>query len=195
MANWVNLIAGVAEIVIAIAVVFELFRIRRGFPRVALLLILFFLVDGAVAVNRPDPLLPYSPGLDAVLTVIDLTVLLGLLVYVRRLVRGALKTVDEADLRAREYERARRDYSSLVRHRLANPLMTISGAARTLRAGRGDPERRDELLQSIIDASEDLEKVSVDPYLESDEESGLDPVPWLRLRRRERDKVGTTDPF
>ena len=93
MSSWVNLIAGSTQIAIAIAVVVELVRLRRGFPRVALLLIAFFFLDGLVALNRPDPLLGYNPTLDAVLIVIDLAVLVGLLVSVRRLVHGALQTV------------------------------------------------------------------------------------------------------
>jgi uncharacterized membrane protein len=101
MANWVNLFAGFVQIVIAVVVVFELLKLRRGFPPVAILLVAFFVLDGLVALNRPDHLLGYSSSLDAVLTVIDTAVLVGLLVYVRRLVWGALQTVDEAELRAR----------------------------------------------------------------------------------------------
>ncbi|MGD0167246.1 MAG: histidine kinase dimerization/phospho-acceptor domain-containing protein [Gaiellaceae bacterium] len=179
MANWVNLIVGVIQIAIAIVVVFELVRLRRGFPPVAILLVAFFVLDGIVALNRPDRLLGYSSNLDAVLTVIDTVVLIGLLVYVRRLVRGALQTVSEAELRAREYERAGRDYASLLRHRIANPLMTIEGAARTLRARRGDEEKRDQLLESIIEASQNLERISLEPRLRSAEEIELEPVPQL----------------
>jgi signal transduction histidine kinase len=192
MAAWVNLVAGLAQIVLAIVVSVELIRLRRGFPRVALLLIAFFLVGGATLLNRPDPLIGHSANLDAVLIVIDLVILIGLLAYVRRLVRGALHTIDEAAIRAREYERARRDYASLLRHRIANPLMTIEGAARTLRAHRGDDESREQLLDTIVEASESLEKISLDPQLKSPEEMGLEPVPWLRFRRssRQPDKTG-----
>ena len=177
MVGWVNLVAGVTQIAIAVAVVVELIRLQRGFPRVALLLVAFFLIDGLVALNRPDPLLGYNPTLDAVLIVIDLAVLIGLFVYVRRLVRGALQTVHEAELKAREYERAGRDYASLLRHRIANPLMTIEGAARTLRARRGDEEKREQLLESIIEASQNLERISLEPRLKSAEEIELEPVP------------------
>ena len=179
MAGWVNLVAGATQIVIAIAVAVELVRLRRGFPTIALLLIAFFLLDGVVALNRPDPVLGYSPDLDAVLIAIDLAILLGLLVYVRRLVRGALHTVDEAKLRAREYERARRDYTSLLRHRIANPLMTIEGAARTLRARRGDQEKQEQLLETIIEASQNLEKISLEPRPRGAEELDLEPVPRI----------------
>jgi signal transduction histidine kinase len=183
MANWVNLFAGITQIAIAIAVVFELIRLRRGVPRVALFLIVFFVVDGLVAINRPDSLLWSSATLDAVLTLIDMVVLLGLLFFVQRLVRGALQTVDEAKVRAVEYERARRDYARLVRHRIANPLMTIGGAARTLRARRGDEAKRDQLLESIIEASEDLEQLSLEPRPNGAEELELEPVPNLEERR------------
>jgi signal transduction histidine kinase len=179
MADWVNLFAGITQIAIAIAVVFELVRLRRGVPRVAVFLIAFFVVDGLVAINRPDSLLWSNATLDAVLTMIDMIVLIGLLFYVQRLVRGALQTVDEARLRAREYERARRDYARLVRHRIANPLMTIGGAARTLRAKRGDEVRREQLLDSIIHASESLEQLSLEPRSNSAEENELEPVPQI----------------
>ena len=177
MADWVNLIAGATQIVFALAVAVELIRLKRGLPPVALLLIAFFIVDGLVAFNRPDSLFGYNANLDAVLIAIDLIVLLGLLVYVRRLVRAALRTVDEAELRAREYERARRDYTSLLRHRIANPLMAIEGAARTLRARRGDEARREQLLEAIIQASENLEQISLDPRSRGVEELELEPVP------------------
>lgn len=180
MSGWVNLIAGATQIVIAVAVAVELIRLRRGYPRVALLLIAFFLLDGLVALNRPDPLLGYSQTLDAVLIVIDLVVLIGLLVSVRRLVRGALQTVDEAELRAREYERARRDYASLLRHRIANPLMMIEGAARTLRARRGDEAKREQLLEAIIEASVNLERISLEPRPRGAEELELEPIPRIR---------------
>jgi len=179
MADWVNLFAGVAQIAIAIAVVVELIRLRRGVPRVAVFLVAFFVVDGLVAINRPDSLLWSNATLDAVLTLIDILVLLGLLFLVQRLARGALRTVDEAKLRAREYERARRDYARLVRHRIANPLMTIGGAARTLRAKRGDEAGREQLLESIIEASENLEQLSLEPRSKSAEETELEPVPKI----------------
>ena len=180
MADWVNLFAGVTQIVIAIAVIFELAILRRGIPRVAVLLVAFFVVDGLVAINRPDSLLGSSAILDAVLTVIDMAVLLGLLVYVRRLVRGALQTVDEAKLRAQEYERARRDYARLLRHRIANPLMMIEGAARTLRARRGDEAKREQLLEAIIEASVNLERISLEPRPRGAEELELEPIPRIR---------------
>lgn len=179
MASWVNLIAGATQIVFALTVAVVLIRLKRGMPPVALLLIAFFIVDGLVALNRPDPLFGYNANLDAVLIMIDLIVLLGLLFYVRRLVRAALRTVDEAELRAREYERARRDYTSLLRHRIANPLMAIEGAARTLRARRGDEQKREQLLESIISASESLKTISLDPRSRRAEELELEPVPRI----------------
>jgi len=185
MAGWVNLVAGGTQIVIALAVVYELIKLRHGLSLLAFLLAAFFFLDGLVALNRPDPVFGYSPNLDAVLVVIDLAVLVGLLVYVRRLVRGAMRTVDEAEWRAKEYERARRDYTTLLRHRIANPLMAIRGAAQTLEAERGGESERRQLLEAIIEASEDLERISLEPERRSAEERGLDPAP--RARKRETD--------
>jgi signal transduction histidine kinase len=178
MAGWVNLVAGVTQIVVALAIVFELVRLRRGFPLVALLLISFFAIDGLVALNRPDPVFGYSPNLDAILIVIDLVVLVVLLACMRQLARAVLRTVDEASIRASEYERARRDYASLLRHRIANPLMAIEGAARTLRARRGE-EQKEQLLETIIEASQSLERISLDPKLRGLEEADLEPLPRL----------------
>lgn len=186
MANWVNLIAGGVQIVVAFAVVFELVRLRRGFPLVALLLVAFFGIDGLVALNRPDHLLGYSSTLDAVLTAIDLVLLVALLVFVQRLVRAVLRTVDEARIRAGEYERARRDYASLLRHRIANPLMAIEGAAQTLRARRGDEKKREQLLEAIIEASKDLEQVALDPRPRGAEERELQPFPKVGNGSRAR---------
>jgi signal transduction histidine kinase len=190
MANWMNLVAGGIQILVSLAVAVELIRLRRGFPPVALLLIVFFLVDGLVSINRPDRLLGYSPNMDAILTVIDAIVLVGLLWYARRLVRSALRTVDEAELRASEYARARRDYASLARHRMANPLMAIKGAAQTLEARRGDEDERRQLLDAIIEASDRLEEISLEPERRGLEERELEPVPRVGAAARPGEGAG-----
>ena len=55
--------------------------------------------------------------------------------------------------------------------------MTIGGAARTLRAKRGDEAKREQLLDSIIEASKSLERISLEPQVKSAEETGLEPAP------------------
>jgi hypothetical protein len=58
--------------------------------------------------------------------------------------------------------------------------MTIEGAARTLKARRGDDEKREQLLETIIEASQNLEKISLEPRLRGAEELELEPTPRIR---------------
>ena len=89
----------------------------------------------------------------------------------------------EASSTAAEYERALRDYTTLIRHRLATPLTAIRGAALTLRARPELSEReRDALLDLIAEQGELLERLALDPVVRV-EERELRPVPELLLRR------------
>ena len=66
---------------------------------------------------------------------------------------------------AADYRRACRDYRDLVDHRLANPLMVIGGAARTLLASdlpiSGNDRRQ--LLEQIVEQADRMEKISLSP--------------------------------
>jgi hypothetical protein len=57
--------------------------------------------------------------------------------------------------------------------------MMIEGAARTLRARRGDDEKREQLLETIIEASQNLEKISLEPRARGAEELELEPTPRI----------------
>lgn len=83
----------------------------------------------------------------------------------------------EAAWRTAEYERALRDYSMLIRHRLATPLTAIRGAALTLntRNDLPEPDRR-ALLDLIAEQGALLEQLALDPATKP-EEHELNPHP------------------
>jgi signal transduction histidine kinase len=77
-----------------------------------------------------------------------------------------------------EYQRALFDYTSLVRHRMANPLHTIVGAAATLRARPDIPaDQRLALLDAIVKEAVVLERVCLTPKIMHPSEGSLAPTP------------------
>lgn len=87
----------------------------------------------------------------------------------------------EAEWRAAEYERALREYTVLIRHRLATPLTAIRGAALTLSSRRDLPEReRRALLDLIVEQGALLERLALDPVTNA-EEHELNPQPERSL--------------
>jgi signal transduction histidine kinase len=83
----------------------------------------------------------------------------------------------EAEWRAAEYERALRDYTVLIRHRLATPLTAIRGAALTLQRRDNLPEQeRRALLDLIAEQGALLEQLALDPITQP-EEHELNPHP------------------
>lgn len=154
-----NLIAATIYVVITILVVSELRRLSVGYPPVVIAVIVYFVVRVADVLGAPDPLLGYSPVFDAVTDVAVIALLLFLLMHARRIVRLALATVNEAEFRLAEYERARHDYAKMVHAELAGPLSVISGAAQSLHV-TDDPEARERLATLIEDSSSALRKVS-----------------------------------
>ncbi len=178
MVDYINLLVAAVNVAVAVFLALEARRIGLPIPRLVLALVLFFVLTGAARVNHPDPLFGYNASLAAAFDGASLLVLAFLLVNVRRLARTAVATLDEARYRAHEYERARRDYRQLVRHRILNPVTAIRGCAYTLQTEAGaDPELRDELVRAILDASRVLEQVTVEPDRRGPEERGLRPLP------------------
>jgi signal transduction histidine kinase len=78
---------------------------------------------------------------------------------------------------AAEYHRALLDYNQLVRHRIANPLTAISGGIRTLLDRDLDQGTQRELLASMFDEAQRLERVALDPTVIGAEEEVLRPAP------------------
>lgn len=142
----------------------------------------FITVYALTSVQRAGfPLLPRWEGWMVIGTTMSfLAAGLLALVFVQaaRRSRVALLVVEEARYNAREYERARRDYEQLVRHRIANPLAVVQGVALTLLDHPELPaDTRRSLITSLVAASEELVDVSLEPQQRSVEEHELHAVP------------------
>jgi signal transduction histidine kinase len=94
-----------------------------------------------------------------------------------QLVTAAAK-LSEATSDSEEYQRALYHYTQLVRHRMANPLHIIGGAAATLQ-GQPDlaPANRAVLLAEIYRQTKILELICLEPKIMHPSENGLEPRP------------------
>jgi signal transduction histidine kinase len=152
----------------------------------------YFLVEAGVSLNRSLVDSDFATSMERIILLELLGTVLIVLMLARasHIARAIAYTIDEARMRAREYERARRDYTQVVRHRIANPLTVIKGAAQTLEAGELDEATRHDLRVAIIAAAEQLEAISLEPERAGDEEHELDAIPRVparpAARRRER---------
>jgi signal transduction histidine kinase len=181
-ADFVNVVVGVLQLVLAGVVLRHLGRFGRAYPWLALLMAYFMLrgVDRIYTAFVGVGEEAFSLFSDAVLVI----VLVMLIVGIRRTVSGLRFAEDSAHLREVEYQRALSDYRVLARHRLANPLTAVLGGITTLRDMPDlDPETRDELLAQMEAAAQQLERVSLDPKAESPEERSLEPSPRLEQHR------------
>lgn len=178
-----NLIAAAATIVIGALVIREMARLRLGFPQLGMILVAFFFALALDRAAAPDPILSYSVELDAVTDLLLIALLGALLFRARGLAQGLIATVDEARLRAEEYERARHDYSQLVQHRLANPLTAVYGAAETLQRDDIDEATRKHLLATIVEGAQRIEELGLGPERRGVEERELDAIPRPAIRR------------
>src|SRR5581483_3585461 len=150
--QWPSLVLAALELVLALVVLRYLWRFGRSFPWLGALM-LYFAFRGsarlyaAVSGTESESLALTS---DALLVVVLLLTTAGL----GRTVRALHLALDDARIRAEEYERAVVDYRRLARHRLANPLTVVGGGIRTLRLrGRElPPAEADALLASIEEA-------------------------------------------
>lgn len=92
------------------------------------------------------------------------------------------------------WERARRDYVQLVRHRLANPLTIIRAAADTLGSDYADDRAsRRQLAQLVEDACRRIEELDTSPVSRSVEERTLAAVPPKlgRIERSDRRRISS----
>jgi signal transduction histidine kinase len=86
----------------------------------------------------------------------------------------------EATSDSEEYQRALYDYTALVRHRMANPLQTIVGAAATLKARPDLPsDQQLALLDVIVKEAVVLERICLTPKIMHPSEDPLAPTPTL----------------
>jgi signal transduction histidine kinase len=175
--EWPNLLLAAAELGLALVVLRYLWRFGRSFPWLGALMV-YFAFRGSV---RLDAALTGRESATLAVTsdVLLVVVLLLTTAGIGRTVRALHLALDDARVRAAEYDRARRDLERLTRHRVANPLMVLGGGIATLRAHRATlaDEKTDALLASMEQAVARLERLSVDPEYLGPEEHELAPVP------------------
>ena len=168
-----------ALVIISVAVALALGRFiprfGREFPWIVVLCIYFTLRAAKRALDFVQGNVPVGPDLWLDLVLLPVAILL--LLSARRMTAGFAAAHDEAEYRRREYERARRDYQQLVRHRLFNPLTVIRGAAITLQAGVPDDRTRDALLDAIREAADAIQHTTLEPEQQGGEEQSLDAIP------------------
>jgi len=104
-------------------------------------------------------------------------VLIPMVIGAERMARSLEAVRDEAEFRAQEYERARRHYTQVVRHRVLNPVTIICGGAETIKAGIVDEPTRDQLCDAIVASAREIQQVSLEPERRGDEEYELDAIP------------------
>jgi signal transduction histidine kinase len=159
-------------------------RVGRLGP-LAWLVAVYFLFESAISFGRV--LFEHDADLfrayEMVLELVGTVVIVLMLARASHIGRALAFTVDEARYRAREYDRARRDYTQVVRHRIANPLTVIQGAAQTLDAAELDEATRHALRVSIIAAAQELEAISLEPTRGGVEERDLDAIAHVRAAR------------
>jgi signal transduction histidine kinase len=174
-----GLSAAVLNLAVALFVAVEASRLRIGFARLVLLLVLFFAARAVERLTEPEAPWGHSQLLDLVIDIALLVLLLALVVNARRFVLATR----EAD----EYTRAMRHYEQVVRHRMMNPLTAIRGGAQTLLADEQlDRDVRQRVLTTILDASQTLEEISLRPERRGSEEHELHALPWPDRRPRDR---------
>jgi hypothetical protein len=119
----------------------------------------------------------------ATLDVASIALLAWMLVDAAGAVAQVRAELQASRLREREYERARRDYEILMRHRIANPLAVLGGGVRTLEELDGvlSAADRAQLLRAMAQAAEQVEHAALAPDPVAPEERGLAGRPCVRL--------------
>ena len=178
VSNFVYVAVALLNAAMALMLLRYLPRFGRELPWLALLSIYF----AARAVRRALSIAHGTVSESRIDLSTDLLlagVLVGLLFSADRMIRGFAASRDEATYRAQEYERARRDYTQVVRHRIANPLTVILGAAETLQAQLADPATTAALLQAVKDSAVQIQEASLEPQRGGVEEHDLDAIPHV----------------
>lgn len=177
-ARAISAIDAIAELGIAFAIpIYARRRLERVHP-LSLLVAAFFAIEALVSLSRATGPAVAAPSTTSILVLelLGTVSAIAILLVSARLVDAVLAVVDAARTRAAEYERARRDYSQVVRHRINNPLTVIRGAAQTLEAEIADHETRHRLRLAIIEAARVLEEISLGPERLGAEEHELDAI-------------------
>ena len=180
MFQYTDLVAAIIDFAIAAVVLWQVRRLRTlGVPPVIWGFVAFFLVRALSGLNEQAGVPPYENAqLELGLDVASVAILVYLLANVGKLTRALLATLREADFRAAEYNRAFRDYTQIVRHRVMNPLTAVQGSAQTLKTGViTDPEMHTQLCDVIIQMAEKVKHTTLEPERRDALERDLDAVP------------------
>lgn len=176
------LVLGFLNLVFVVVLVRITLRFGTRFPGIYLVPAYFLLRTVQHFWEYFDATVP-SPSPIHVLTDLALICLAAyLVVTIGRTLGRLTSTLDETERVAREYRRALHDYERLVRHRLANPLTVISSGLETMDALGDAPanhEHRTKVLETMRQASNDLQYVSLAPSPLRPEERELDPTPHV----------------
>jgi signal transduction histidine kinase len=182
----ISALDGVVELTVAVVIVLGVrARLGRVAP-LAWLVVSYFAIEALISFNRVFVLSDRDGTLSRVviLEVVGTAIILLILANASRIASAIAFVVDEARYRAAEYERARYDYTQVVRHRIANPLTVIKGASQTLDIGELSEEMRHALRLAIFEAAQQLEAISLEPTRQGDEEHEFDAVPRTRTTPR-----------
>jgi signal transduction histidine kinase len=174
--DYLSLVIGLLELLLAIVVFSKLARFARAFPWLVALVVFFALrgIDRIASSVSPDAASSLGLASDALVAAVLALLILQLPETVRRLSAAE----DSAKWREREYARALRDYRVLIRHRLANPLTAILGSVTTLQDLHDlDEDVRSSLLDTIRREARAIEHLGLDTDTLSPEERGLSPAP------------------
>jgi signal transduction histidine kinase len=177
--DYTDLVLAVAYGLMALALVVQLRRARVPIGGVGLALVCFFVIR---AIDRmlDSPQLSPSPNerIDQAMDLFTLLTVIYLVTQVRRIVEATRARLDAADDRTEEYDRARRHYAQVVRHRVLNPVTVIRGTLITLRDDVAmDRETRVALCDAALAASDVIEHVSLEPESLGELEHELDAIP------------------
>lgn len=178
-----------ANTAVIVVLVWALIRFWRELPWLGVLVAYFALsqIRGTQHIfqmmstdGSPPPMI--LSNLDLAINIAGLAVMGILALSTGKLVRGLRESHSAAKHREREYERAHRHYTQLIRHRIVNPVTVIRGAAITLQPRDGvnlDEATTAMLLDAVLEASDAIEAATFVPQTVTSSEAELNPVPDL----------------
>lgn len=179
--SYTDLVAAILNFVMLVAIAAMVTRFHAWRFPIAWGLVAFFSIRVLSRLNdSPDVGFHADDTLEVALDLLSVAVLAYLLSQVGRTARLLVVLHDEARYRAEEYERARRHYVQVVRHRMFNPLTVIQGVAQTIRSGAVKaPVVVEGLCDSLIAMADELEQLTLEPERRDDLERELDAVPHV----------------
>lgn len=174
-----DLVLGVLNVVVVLVLLVQLGRLRLGVGGPAAAVLAYFAMRAFARLIDSPQIPPGSRSdLAQVIDAVSIVTILYLLLQTGRLVTAFRLELRQARLREEEYDRARRHYTQVVRHRVMNPLTVIEGTLYTLRDGVPvDDDTRRSMCCAALDASRELRELSLEPERRDALEHELDALP------------------